>query len=119
MLSAPAVSEDRVNGADKLAAAGAQFADALLDDALKNALAFGKKRNEHLATIFAATSAADVAVFFQAIYELYRAVMAEEQAVGERLDFGSGTIRHSTNGKKHEVLLRLEAGGSRGDIPFA
>src|SRR5690349_19938339 len=45
--------------------------------------------------------------------------MADEQAVCERLDFGGGTIRHSANGKKHEVLLRLEASGSRGGIAFA
>src|ERR1700751_3681731 len=54
MLSTPTVTEDRVNGADELAAAGAQFADALLDHAFQNALALGKKRNEHLATVFAA-----------------------------------------------------------------
>ena len=118
MLGAPAVVEDRVNGADELAAAGAQFADALLHDAFEDALTFGQKRDEHLTAIFAATSAPDVAVFFQAIHKLDRAVMADEQAVGERLDFGGGAIRHSANGKQHEVLLRLESGGSRCGIPF-
>ena len=119
ILSAPTVTEDRVNSADELAAAGAEFADALLDYAFQNALAFGKKRNEHLATIFTAPRAADVAMLFQTIHELYRAVMADEQAVRERLDFGRGAIRHSANGKEHEVLLGLQAGGSRGGIAFA
>jgi len=119
MLSTPTVTEDRVNGADELAATGAQFADALLDYAFQDALTLGKKRNEHLATVFAAPRAADVAIFFQTIHELHRAVMADEQAVRERLDFGGGAIRHSANGKEHEVLLRLEADGSRGGIAFA
>jgi hypothetical protein len=113
-----AVAENGVYSADELAAAGAQFAYSLLDDPLEDALAFGKKRNENLAAILLATGSADVAVFFETVDQFDGAVMTNEQAVCQGLDFGRGTSGKAANGKQQQILLGFESGGAGGGIAF-
>src|SRR5215475_3808178 len=90
-----AVAEHGIDGANQLASAGPQLADALLYDALEHALAPGKKRNENFATIFLAPAATHITVAFEAVHEFDGAVMPDQQAVRERLNFGRRPVGHS------------------------
>jgi hypothetical protein len=119
LLPALAVAEHGIEGANQLASAGPQLTDALLDDAIEHALAFGKKRNEHFSTIFFASGAAHITVAFEAVHELDRAVMPDQQAVGERLNLGGRSVGHSANRQQQQVLLGFESGRARGCVAFA
>src|SRR5215813_6159274 len=65
-----AVAEDGVYGSDELAPASAQFTDALLHNALQQALALGKNRNKNLAAVFLPSGSANITVPFETVHKL-------------------------------------------------
>src|SRR5262249_35569006 len=80
---------------------------------------FGKKRNENFAAILLAPGAAHIAVSLEAVHKLNGAVMADQQAIGEGLNLGGGSVGYTSNRQQQQILLWFKSRGARRCIAFA
>src|ERR1700683_1418725 len=70
----------------------------------ENLLALGSKRKQNFAPIFLATCAMRKSASFQAIHQLYSAVVADLHAAGQLADGWAYPGRHALD-RQHELIL--------------
>jgi hypothetical protein len=77
---------------------------------LEQPFSFARDLNQDLAPIAAAWRSANKASIFQPVNQFNRAVMAQQEALGEIPDRGGGAGRDSPQGQQELVLRGIDSG---------
>src|SRR5260370_39651415 len=113
-----AVFQQRADGIHQRRAARAQLADAVSRHLLEQFLSPRQKRYQDAPAVVPAAAPAHVTVGLQSVDQFNRAVMLQRQPFRQCADRRLHAFREPAKRQQKQILLRLEARGTRHRVPF-
>jgi hypothetical protein len=110
--------QQRSDRRHKLPAVRAQLNDALLDYPLEQPCSTRLERNQHLSPVLSASQTSDVAVRLHPVDEFDRTMVSQQKSIRQRADGRLLPRREAPDCQKQQILLRLQTGLLRGNVPF-